>query len=87
MIKIGEEPELPPLPDIGEVLSRKDRFKERVKTVTKCSNCKNEIIRPFKPGEYTFLNLSGEKCDKCSKIGTLTIIEIFSEWYDPKKEK
>ena len=87
MIKIGEEPELPPLPDIGDVLDRKKRFKERVKTVIKCDKCKEETIKPFTPGEYTFMKLSGEKCIKCDKKDTLTIVEIFSEWYDPKKEK
>ena len=83
---MAEEPQFPPLPDIGEVLSRKKKFVERVKTVIKCSKCKAETMRPFTPGEYTFKKLSDEKCEKCNKKDTLTIVEIFSEWYNPKKE-
>ncbi len=87
MIKIGEEPELPPLPDIGDVLERKNRFVERVQTVVKCKKCKKEYMRIFIPGDYTFKDLSDEECKECKKKDALTIIEIFSEWYDPKKEK
>ncbi len=81
-----DEPVFPPIPDVGEVLSRKDRFIQRVKTVIKCKRCKNELIREFKPGDYTFKKIDGEECKKCQKKTPLTIIEIFSEWYDPKKE-
>jgi predicted RNA-binding protein len=68
------------------VLSRKDKFVERVKTVIKCKECKKETIRAFNKGDYIFKDLPDEKCEKCHKKGTLSIVEIFSEWYNPKKE-
>ena len=85
---MAEEPMFPELPDIGEmVLKKKDKFDLREFTIIKCNECKTEIQRKFKPGDYTYKDLSEEKCDKCQKPNTLTITEIFSEWYKIKKEK
>jgi len=83
---MAEEPQFPPIPDVGEVLTRKKKLKERVKSVIKCSNCKKEYTREFKPGDYTFKKLLDEECKECRKKEVLTITEIFSEWYNPKKE-
>ena len=79
---------LPPLPDIGEnVLKKKDKLIMREFSVFKCSECKTEEIVKFTPGDYTYKELTDIKCKKCQKSNTLTITEIFSEWYNPKKEK
>ena len=84
---MSEEPQFPPLPDIGDILSRKDRVFQRVISVVKCSRCSAKYDRFFKPGDYTFKNLTEEECKKCKRINTLEIEEIFSEWIDPKKNK
>ncbi|MBN1800145.1 MAG: hypothetical protein JW891_01480, partial [Candidatus Lokiarchaeota archaeon] len=84
---MSEEPQFPPLPDIGEVLERKKKLVERVTTVLKCNSCRAKYERLFTPGDYTFKNLYDEKCSKCSKIGTLNITEIYCEWIDPNKIK
>ncbi|MHA1726710.1 MAG: hypothetical protein ACTSYC_05965 [Promethearchaeota archaeon] len=85
---MSEEPQLPPLPDIGvDAIGRKKRFSERIKTVVKCGSCYENYTRDFIKGDYTFKRLTGEKCPKCNASQSLTITEIFSEWIDPKKEK
>ncbi|MHA1842838.1 MAG: hypothetical protein ACTSWE_01050 [Promethearchaeota archaeon] len=85
---MSEEPQLPPIPDIGiDAITRKKRFYEKINTVVKCGNCHENYTREFKKGDYTFKKLSGESCPKCNEGQSLIITEIFSEWIDPKKEK
>ncbi len=84
---MSEEPELPMLPDIGEILDRKDRFVEKKHSVLKCNECKTTYTRDFKVGDYTFKKLTDEECSECKKSKSLTIEEIYSEWKDPKKKK
>ncbi len=83
---MSEEPQLPSLPDIGDILDRKKRFVEKITTVIKCKECKAKFDRPFKVGDYTYKSLSEEHCEKCNKTNTLVIEEIYSEWIDPKKQ-
>ena len=70
---MGEEPFLPPIPAIGEVLTRKDRFIEKVTTVIKCTECQANYTRPFKPGDFTFKKLIDENCEKCHRKRKLCI--------------
>ena len=82
-----EEPQLPSIPDIGEIMDRKKRFVERKHSVIKCGSCKTDYTRSFKPGDFVFKKISDEGCNKCNRSKSLTIVEIYSEWIDPKKEK
>ncbi len=85
---MSEEPQLPPIPDIGiDQFERKDRFYERVNTIVRCGKCHEKYTREFKKGDYTFKKISEEKCPKCGNEKDLLIEEIFSEWIDPKKQK
>ncbi|MGV9202834.1 MAG: hypothetical protein ACOC44_02310 [Promethearchaeia archaeon] len=84
---MSEEPQLPPIPDIGKVLDRKDRFINKVYSVIKCDSCQATFSRDFKKGDYTFKKLEDEECDSCKFSDSLKIIEIYSEWIDPKKQK
>ena len=84
---MGEEPQLPMIPDIGDILDRKKRMVEKITTVLKCNSCKAKYTREFKPGDYTFKKLLDENCKECSRANTLRIEEIFSEWINPKKSK
>ena len=84
---MAEEPQLPMIPDIGEILDRKDRFVVHKTSVVKCKECKAKYNREFKEGDYTFKKLIEEECKECKKEGALTIEEIYSEWIDPKKKK
>ncbi|MEJ2293929.1 MAG: hypothetical protein P8Y23_04105 [Candidatus Lokiarchaeota archaeon] len=83
---MSEEPQLPPMPDLGDILDRKKRMVEKITTVIKCKECKAKYERPFKVGDYTFKALSDEICEKCKKSQSLDIEEIYSEWIDPKKQ-
>jgi len=83
---MSEEPQLPPIPDIGDILDRKKRMVEKITTLIKCKECKAVFDRPFKVGDYTFKPLEDEVCEKCNKANTLGIEEIYSEWIDPKKQ-
>jgi len=82
---MSEEPELPMIPDIGDILDRKDKMVEEITTVIKCRNCNVKYNRAYKPGDFTFKKLKDEKCKECSK-DTLVIEEIYSQWIDPKKK-
>ena len=84
---MSDEPQLPMLPDIGEILGRKDRFVNNKYSVLKCRECKAKYTREFKQGDFTFKKLLDEECKECKKTSTLTIEEIYSEWVDPKKQK
>lgn len=78
---------LPPIPAIGEnVLGKRKRTVPREFTILKCDHCKEELTRPFQPGEHVFKKLD-EPCPSCKRKNTLSVIEIYSEWYDPNKEK
>jgi Zn finger protein HypA/HybF involved in hydrogenase expression len=84
---MAEEPQLPPIPAIGEILDRKKKFVEKKHTVIKCKACKETISQEFKEGDFVFKELNGEECEKCHQKESLIIIEIYSEWIDPKKKK
>lgn len=85
---MSEEPQLPPIPCIGDVLGRKERFFQKVSSVIRCKKCKDKYTRTFKPGDYTFKNLDNEQCPNCKDTNQSFITEIYSEWIDPKnKEK
>ena len=84
---MSEEPQFPPIPDIGNILKLKDRVIQKWTSVLKCKKCSVKYERPFIKGDYTFKKLTQEECTKCKKINTLVIVEIFSEWIDPKKGK
>ncbi|MHA2006307.1 MAG: hypothetical protein ACXABO_10635 [Promethearchaeota archaeon] len=82
---MAEEPQLPAIPAIGEILDRKKRFVEKKHTVIKCAKCKADYTRLFKVGDFVFKKLTDEACEKCHESKSLTIVEIYSEWVDPKK--
>jgi len=84
---MAEEPQFPPLPDVGEILDRKSRFIPKKTTVVKCRECKAKYSREFKAGDYVFKKVSDEDCKECNRNTILDIEEIYSEWIDPKKEK
>jgi 5-methylcytosine-specific restriction endonuclease McrBC GTP-binding regulatory subunit McrB len=83
---MGEEPQLPPIPAISDEFNRKDRVIERKYSVIKCESCQVKYTREFKAGDFTFKKLDDEECNKCNKKEA-SIVEIYSEWVDPKKEK
>jgi hypothetical protein len=85
-MKMAEEPQLPSIPAIGEILDRKKKFVERKTTVLKCDSCQENYSRLFKPGDFVFKKLTEEECEKCHRSRSLTIVEIYSEWVDPKKK-
>ncbi|MHA1670549.1 MAG: hypothetical protein ACTSV5_08200 [Promethearchaeota archaeon] len=84
---MSENPELPMIPDIGEILDRKDKMVEKITTVIKCRSCNVKYSRLYKPEDFTFKKLTDEKCKECSKDNVLIIEEIYSEWINPKKKK
>ena len=69
------------------VLQKKDKLIMREFSVIKCSQCKKEKIVKFIPGDYTYKELKDQECEFCRSKDALTITEIFSEWYNPNKEK
>jgi predicted RNA-binding protein len=83
---MSDEPQLPSIPAIGEILDRKKKFVEKKHTVIKCGSCQADSSRDFKAGDFVFKNLSDEECEKCHKSKVLSIVEIYSEWVDPKKK-
>ena len=84
---MSEDPIFPPIPDIGDIMGRKDRFIEKKYSVVKCRQCQANVTRTFKAGDYTFKKLPEEACEKCKAPKVLSIVEIYSEWIDPKKKK
>ena len=84
---MAEEPQFPPLPDIGEILDRKDRFISKKTSVLKCGECKAKYSREFKTGDFVFKKIDNEECKECHRSKSLTIEEIYSEWVDPKKKQ
>jgi len=87
LFKISEEPQLPPIPSISDEYYRKDRVIERKYTVLKCQSCQAKYSRTFIEGDYTFKKVTEEECEKCQKKKDLVIEEIYSEFYDTKKDK
>ncbi len=83
---MSEEPQLPPIPSITDDWDRKKSFFERKNSVLKCGSCQADYTRAFKPGDFVFKELTDEECEKCQRR-KLSIIEIYSEWINPKKEK
>ncbi len=84
---MSEEPQLPPLPSLGDVLDRKERFIQKVYSVIKCNECGETFTREFNKGDYTFKSVEGEECPKCNNITKGTIIRVYSEWVDPKESR
>jgi hypothetical protein len=83
---MAEEPQLPGIPAIGDIVDRKKRFVEKKHTVLKCEACTEKFSRKFKPGDYVFKKIGDEECEKCHKTRSITIVEIYSEWIDPRKK-
>ena len=83
---MSEEPQLPLIPDLGDILDRKKSLVEKISTVLKCSSCNAKYDREFKPGDFTFKKLTDENCKECDEEKTLIIQEIYSEWIKPKKK-
>ena len=84
---MAEEPQFPPLPDVGEILDRKSRFIPEKTTILKCRECKAKYSREFKAGDFVFKNINDEECKECHRSKALTVEEIYSEWVDPRKKK
>ena len=84
---MSEGPDLPPIPSIGEVLGRKENFVQKITTVIRCKQCEGKYTRIFQNGDYTFKKLDNENCPECKKKTSSIILEIYSEWINPKKEK
>jgi len=84
---MSEEPQLPPIPSITDDWDRKERFVERKHSVIKCGACQADYQRIFKAGDYIFKKITDEECIKCKRGKSLTVVEIYSEWVDPKKKK
>jgi len=84
---MSDEPQLPAIPAIGEILDRKKKFVEKKHTVIKCGACQADFSREFKAGDFVFKKLTDEECENCHQSKVLTIVEIYSEWIDPKKIK
>ncbi|TFG23207.1 MAG: hypothetical protein EU529_08065 [Promethearchaeota archaeon] len=76
----------PPIPAITDEFKRKERVIESKTSVLECKGCQAKYSRPFKPGDFTFKKLTDEECQKCG-LRKLTIVEVYSEWIDPKKKK
>lgn len=85
---MSEEPQLPPIPDIGDVVMSKkmENLELRVTTVLKCNACQAKYERPFKEGDIVFQALEEEECDKCQSK-SLVVEEVYSEWWNTKKDK
>ncbi|MHA1820355.1 MAG: hypothetical protein ACTSU2_15075 [Promethearchaeota archaeon] len=83
---MSDEPILPPIPAIGDVLTRKKNMKEFKTSILKCNQCGSKSKRPFEEGDYVFKEFSGKKCSKCGGT-TYTIIEIFAEFKKSKSKK
>ena len=84
---MSEEPQLPEVPSITDDWDRKERFVEKKSSIVKCGQCNEKVTRSFKPGDFVFKKLTDEECEKCHTKQSLTIVEIYSEWVDPKKQK
>jgi hypothetical protein len=59
---------------------------EKKHSVIKCKNCQESYSRIFKLGDFVFKKVEDEECEKCHRTKSLTIVEIYSEWVDPKKK-
>ncbi|MHA1369709.1 MAG: hypothetical protein ACTSRA_08365 [Promethearchaeota archaeon] len=65
---------LPILPSLGEKLKKGE--KELIRTVLKCPNCKNELVREYIEGDFVF-DTSKQKCSECDQF--MVIDRIYSE--------
>ncbi|MFX1329355.1 MAG: hypothetical protein ACFE91_14595 [Promethearchaeota archaeon] len=83
---MAEEPQFPPIPAVTDDWDRKERMVEKKHSIIKCGACHEDYSRTFKPGDYVFKKLNEEECEKCHRSKSLTIVEIYSEWIDPKKK-
>ena len=83
---MAEEPQFPDLPDVGDILDRKERFIVKKTTVLKCKECSIKYSREFKEGDYIFKKIDDEECKECHRSKVREVEEIYSEWIDPKKK-
>jgi len=83
---MSDQPTFPDLPDIGDILDRKERFIVKKTTVLKCKECNSKYSRKFTEGDYIFKKIDDEECKECHRSKILEVEEIFSEWIDPKKK-
>lgn len=82
---MSQEPNLPPLPSIGDVLTRKEDLKEYKTTVIKCLECNKTIERDFQDGDYVHKK-SGVKCKHCNRENAI-ITSIYANWEKPKEHR
>lgn len=82
---MSDEPNLPPIPSLGDVLTRKN-MEEFKTTILKCIKCGNKMKRPFEEGDYIYRKFQGKPCSKCSNEDYL-ILEIFADYRKSKKKE
>jgi predicted RNA-binding protein len=81
---MAETPQFPDMPDVGDILDRKERFVLKKTTVLKCKECSDKYSREFTEGDYIFKQINDEECKECHRSKVLAVEEIYSEWIDPK---
>ena len=86
MSDMSDEPNLPPIPSIGDILTRKDNEKEFKTTIIECIGCGKRTEKPFQEGEFVFKIFEEKPCEKCSKT-QFRIVEIFAEYKKVKKQE
>jgi len=74
---MSEEPQLPPLPSLGEIV-KKNMIEKKI-SVLRCDHCGRDAKRPFETGDYVFLKIEGKECPKCNK-NRYTILKVYGEW-------
>jgi hypothetical protein len=74
---MSEEPQLPPIPSLGENI--KKNMVEKKTSVLKCDKCGRKVKRPFEEGDFVFRKITGKECRKCQET-KYTIIQIYGEW-------
>ncbi|MBD3353530.1 MAG: hypothetical protein GF364_18750 [Candidatus Lokiarchaeota archaeon] len=83
---MSEEPQLPPIPAIGDVLDRKDDMKEFKYTLYECLECGERNTRDFIEGDFVFKIFDGKKCENCNS-NKYIIKKIYAEFKKSKKGK
>ena len=82
---MSEEPQLPPIPSLGDTI--KKNMVEKKISVLKCDNCGAKIKRPFESGEFVFKKIVGNLCPKCKKETNYTVIQIYGEWVKASRKE
>lgn len=75
---MSDEPVLPLIPSIGDILIRKN-MEELKFSVIKCNGCNSRNIRSFMEGDFLFKEFEDENCSKCNGI-LYQVIEIYAEF-------